>query len=95
MEASNKWNIPPAHITSHIRANGAPDARRWVMREMVDTLGMKRCQVAWAFGVDLRRVRASEIGGKRTGHGKPGGSSACLEGKRDRKEVCADVRGVS
>lgn len=72
MEASKRWNIPAAHITSHIRANGASDARRWVMGKMLD-LGLKRSQVAWAFGVDLRRVRASEIGGKRTAHGKPGG----------------------
>ncbi len=73
MTASERWKIPPAHITSHVRANNAPEARRWVMREMIDTLGLKRCQVAWAFGVDLRRVRASEIGGKRTPHGRPGG----------------------
>jgi hypothetical protein len=36
-------------------------------------LGVKRNQLAWCFGLDLRRVRASEIGGKRTAHGKPGG----------------------
>lgn len=72
-QASAKWNVPPAHITSHMRGNGATAARRWVMLQMLETLGMKRCQVAWAFAVDLRRVRASEIGGKRVGNGRRGG----------------------
>jgi hypothetical protein len=71
-EASAAWNVPPAHITSHIRANGAQDARRWLMGQMLE-LGLKRNQVAWAFGLDLRRVRRSEIGGRCTPHGKPGG----------------------
>lgn len=72
MEASNSWNIPQAHITSHIRANGAADARRWLMGQMLE-LGLKRGQVAWAFGLNLRRVRRSEIGGPLSPHGKPGG----------------------
>ena len=72
MEASHAWNLPPAHITSHIRANGAQDARRWLMGQMLE-LGLKRNQVAWAFGLDLRRVRKSEIGGPASPHGRKGG----------------------
>lgn len=71
-EASERWNLPHAHITSHIRAGNAPDARRWLMGKMLE-LGLKRGQVAWAFGLDLRRVRRREIGGPASAHGKPGG----------------------
>jgi len=71
-QASERWNLPQGHITSHIRANGAAEARRWLMWKMLE-LGLKRNQVAWAFGLDLRRVRRREIGGPVSPHGKPGG----------------------
>jgi len=71
-EASRAWDIPPCHITSHIRTKPAVEARRWLMAQMFD-LGLKRNQVAWAFGLSLRRVRRSEIGGPASPHGKRGG----------------------
>lgn len=71
-EASKRWDVPMACITSHMREGNIPKARRWLQLEML-ALGLKRNQVAWAFGLDVRRVRASEIGGPRTGHGRPGG----------------------
>lgn len=69
IEASERWNVPQAHITSHIRSGSVPEARRWLMGKMLD-LGLKRNQVAWAFGLDLRRVRASVIGGPISTHGR-------------------------
>lgn len=71
-EASARWNLPMAHITSHIRGNGAAEARRWLMGEMI-RLGLNRGQIAWAFGLDRRRVRQSVIGGPLSPHGRPGG----------------------
>jgi hypothetical protein len=70
-EASNAWGVPMAHITSHIRTGPVANARRWLMTQMLD-LGLKRCQIAWAFGRDVRRVRRSEIGGPPSPHGCPG-----------------------
>lgn len=72
MEASNAWDVPPAFITSHIRTKPAVDARVWLMGQMME-LGLKRSQIAWAFGRDVRRVRRSEIGGPASPHGKRGG----------------------
>jgi len=56
-----KYNVPPAHVTAHIRSVPAVRARRELMLAML-AMGLTRGQVAMAFGRDLRRVRASVIG---------------------------------
>lgn len=65
--AAKKYEIPPAYVTAHVRPVKAVAARREVMVQMLE-MGLTRSQVAMAFGRDLRRVRASEIGSA----GKPG-----------------------
>ena len=60
--AGEKWKVPPAQIVAHCRCAPVCRARAEVMRAMF-ALGLKRYQIAAAFGRDLRRVRASVIGG--------------------------------
>jgi hypothetical protein len=62
MAASERYRVPPAYIVAHTRAGRSDAARTEVMRRMVGELGMRRWQVAEAFGRDLRRVRKSVIG---------------------------------
>ena len=62
LEAAEKWKVPPALIVAHCRCGAVCKARMEVMQAMFE-LGMKRCQIAAAFGRDLRRVRSSVIGG--------------------------------
>jgi len=67
IETAERYGIPPAFITAHVRPVKANAARREVMAAMLE-MGLTRSQVAMAFGRDLRRVRESEIGKA----GKPG-----------------------
>ena len=62
VEAAQRYAIPPAYVTAHIRIPAAVAARREVQRAML-AMGLTRSQLAGAFGCDLRRVRASVIGG--------------------------------
>ena len=56
------WHdVPPAHVTGHVRTAPAIRARQEAMCEMLD-LGLSRAQVAMAFQRDLRRVRRSVLG---------------------------------
>jgi len=59
--AAQRHNVPPAYVVAHIRTSGAVAARKELWKEML-ALGMNRAQIAFAFGRDLRRVRASIIG---------------------------------
>lgn len=60
--AAKKYDVPPALIVAHCRMKRVCAARIEVMRQMWE-LGLKRSQIAFAFGRDLRRVRSSIIGG--------------------------------
>ena len=60
--AAKKFDVPAVYIAAHTRHVVADEARKWVMREMISELGMRRWQVALAFGRDLRRVRRSVLG---------------------------------
>ena len=60
--AGKKYDVAPAYIVAHCRMKKACKARMEVMRQMWE-LGLKRSQIAFAFGRDLRRVRSSVIGG--------------------------------
>jgi len=62
LEASRKYDVPPVIITSHCKHARASQARREVMAVMIADYGMRRWQVAEAFGRDVRRVRKSVIG---------------------------------
>ena len=62
IETARTYQIPPVTITAHTRSTVADRARKEVMAIMVAEFGMPRCQVAMAFGRDLRRVRASVLG---------------------------------
>lgn len=55
-------DVPPGHVTAHLRSISAVRARRDAMREMLRDLGLNRGQVAMAFQRDLRRVRKSVLG---------------------------------
>jgi chromosomal replication initiation ATPase DnaA len=57
-----EYRIPPVFVTAHIRTEKAVIARRKVMSIMLTKFGMRRYQVAEAFGRDIRRVRKSVIG---------------------------------
>lgn len=59
---AKKYNVPPVHVTAHVLSRQADKARMEAMRAMIAELGMKRCEVAQAFGRDLRRVRKSVLG---------------------------------
>ena len=52
----------PALVVAHCRTGPVVKARLEAMQAMF-ALGLKRCQIAAAFGRDLRRVRSSVIGG--------------------------------
>jgi hypothetical protein len=60
-EAAKKHDVPPVYVTSHVRVPAAVQARTEVMLAMIDRYGMKRWQVAFLFGRDKRRVRASVL----------------------------------
>ena len=60
--AAEKWQVPPALVVAHCRTGPVVKARLEAMQAMF-ALGLKRCQIAAAFGRDLRRVRSSVIGG--------------------------------
>ena len=60
--AAERHNIPPVHITSHMRSHAADKARKEVMVVMISELRLARWQVAAMFDRDLRRVRKSELG---------------------------------
>ena len=60
IEVAKAFNVPPGHITSHIKTQPVEDARQLVMRLML-ALGLKRQDIAVAFNRDLRRVRASVV----------------------------------
>lgn len=60
-QVADKHNIAPVLITAHIKSPLADRARKEVMVRMIEELGMRRWQVAEAFGRDLRRVRASVL----------------------------------
>lgn len=60
--AASAYEVAPVLITAHYRSKRADNARSWVMRYMVESLGMRRHQVALIFGRDLRRVRKSVLG---------------------------------
>ena len=62
IEAAEKWKVAPALIVAHCRCARVCWARAEVMQAMF-RLGLKRYQIAAAFGRDQRRVRASVIGG--------------------------------
>lgn len=68
---AKRHGCPPAHVTAHVTNQVVNAARAEAMLEMLK-LGLKRCQVAWAFNRSLRRVRASVIGGPRSRHGHTG-----------------------
>lgn len=58
-----KYQVPPAYITAHVVEPPVVNtARKEVQRRMLLELGMRRFQIAAAFGRSLRRVRASVIG---------------------------------
>ena len=59
---AEKYDIPPCHITAHVRCQTADKARREVWAVMYRDLGIKRRWIAIAFGRSLRRVRRSVIG---------------------------------
>lgn len=61
-KAADFYEVPPVTITAHTRMVAADAARKWVMRKMIRSLGMRRWQVAAIFKRDLRRVRASVLG---------------------------------
>ena len=60
--AARKWQVPPALVVARCRTGPVVKARLEAMQAMF-ALGLKRCQIAAAFGRDLRRVRSSVIGG--------------------------------
>ena len=59
LEVSRRHRVAPAVVVSRIRVPAANAARKIVQQRMIDELRMTRAQVAFAFGRDLRRVRAS------------------------------------
>jgi len=59
---AKEYDIPPVHITAHVRCVKADAARKQVMRLMLTELGMARYQVAEAFDRSVRRVRKSVLG---------------------------------
>ena len=63
IEIAGRHHVPPALVVAHCHRSDACAARAEVMREMF-RLGLKRIQIAAAFGRDVRRVRASVIGGE-------------------------------
>ena len=60
IEVAKAFRVPPGHITSHIKTQPVEEARQLVMRLML-AIGLKRQDLAVAFGRDLRRVRASVV----------------------------------
>lgn len=62
INASIRHQVPAALIVSHSNNRAASKARKEVQAEMIEKLGMKRRWVAFMFGRDVRRVRASELG---------------------------------
>lgn len=60
IEVSRAMDVPPGYVTSHIRTKRAVKARALVMRLML-AVGLKRADLAVAFGRDLRRVRCSVV----------------------------------
>ena len=61
IEAARQWQVAPGLVVAHCSCHATYEARRQVMLGMLD-LGLKRYEVAFAFGRDLRRVRASVLG---------------------------------
>jgi hypothetical protein len=61
IEESAKYGIAPAYVVAHVRMTRANVARREVQQRMISELGMRRHVVAYFFGRDLRRVRASVL----------------------------------
>jgi hypothetical protein len=59
---AKKYEIPPVHITAHVRTHAADAARHEAMRVMITSLRLARWQVAAMFFRDLRRVRKSVLG---------------------------------
>jgi hypothetical protein len=57
-----RYKIPPVYVTAHVRYPLADAARHEVMRTLIATFGLRRWQVAFIFGRDLRRVRKSVLG---------------------------------
>lgn len=63
LETAKKYDVPAASIVAHvITPVGVNKARKEVQLRMLQELGMKRHEIASAFGRDLRRVRQSVIG---------------------------------
>lgn len=72
LDAAARHGIAPVLITCHASGNGRPSSnsqsqlianvRREVQGEMITRLGMAHHVVAWMFGRDIRRVRASVLG---------------------------------
>jgi hypothetical protein len=61
-QVAQKHDVAPVLITAHVKSIAADRARREVMVTMITEFGMRRWQVASAFGRDLRRVRKSVLG---------------------------------
>lgn len=62
LATARKYEVAPVLITAHVKHTRACVARREVMAVMIQEYGMRRWQVAEAFGRDVRRVRKSVLG---------------------------------
>lgn len=62
-EEAERHQVPLPTIVAHFGGKQVDTARKCVMRRFYDELKLKRHEIAYLFGRDLRRVRMSEIGG--------------------------------